>query len=152
MSKAQVFPVENRLAKLATLPGGRTFDEAVRAADRKVESVRERCLASLKAKALELSSAAQITRASATPSFDELYRVSNAIYGIAGTFDCKGLAEAACSLCDLLQGFTDGEPVAWPAVDVHVDGIRLLTQKGEEVAEPILAGLRRVRARFVSKP
>jgi hypothetical protein len=151
MSKAQVFPVENRLAKLATLPGGRTFDEAVRAADRKVESVRERCLASLNDKAAELNRAAQAAKAGLPPCFDELYRVSNAIYGIAGTFDRKGLAEVACSLCDLLQGFSDGEPVIWPAVDVHVDGIRLLTQKGEAVAEPILAGLRRVRARFISQ-
>ena len=149
MSKAQIFPVENRLAKLATLPGGRTFDEAVRAADRRVESVRERCLASLTEKASALTMAAHVARASDPPVFDDLYRVSNAIYGIAGTFDCKGLAEAASSLCDLLQGFLDGEPTNWPAIDVHVDGIRLLTQKGEAVAEPILAGLRRVRARFV---
>lgn len=149
MSKAQIFPVENRLAKLATLPGGRTFDEAVRAADRRVESVRERCLASLAEKASALTIAAQLARSSDTPAFDDLYRLSNAIYGVAGTFDRKGLAEAASSLCDLLQGFLDGEPPNWPAIDVHVDGVRLLTHKGEAVAEPILAGLRRVRARFI---
>jgi hypothetical protein len=151
MSKAQIFPVENRLAKLATLPGGRTFDEAVRAADRKVESVRDRCIASLAQKALDLNAAAQQVRAGETPDFDDVYRISNAIYGVAGTFDRKGLSEAASSLCDLLQGFKDGEPVNWPAIDVHVDGIRLLTQKGEAVTEPILAGLRRVRARFVAQ-
>ena len=150
MSQARVFAIENKLAKIAARPGGKTIHEAISSAERKVESVRERCVAALAGKSAELIAEAAAAKASQQHTrFDGLYRVANAIYGVAGTFDRKGLAEAASSLCDLLQGFLDGEPPNWPAIDVHVDGVRLLTHKGEAVAEPILAGLRRVRARFI---
>lgn len=154
MTLARVFKVENRLAKLARSPGGKTLNEAVTSAEQRIESVRERCIAALVVKAEQLSSLAAGDRGDgAQETLEGLYNTSNAIFGVAGVYELDALAEAACSLCDLLHGFRNGEPVNWSAVDVHVDGIRLLaTGRVDEAsagAASVLEGLRRVRARFV---
>jgi len=150
-SPTRVFHVENRLAKAARQPGGKSISEALKAAEQKIESVRGRCEASLLTKADALQAAAAGDRdAGAGATLDALYDISNAIFGVAGTFGYDALAEAACSLCDLVHGFRTGEAVNWSAVDVHVDGIRLLATGQKAGAESVLEGLQRVRARFVS--
>ena len=72
---------------------------------------------------------------------------------MAASYGLVALSEAAFSLCDLADAFRGGEAPNWPAIDVHVDGIRLLAGLGDKVpaagAEPILEGLRRVRARVL---
>jgi hypothetical protein len=150
MSAARIFKIDNKLAKIARQPGGKTLDEAVRTAEMRVESVRERCVASLAEKAEQLAKVAAGDRA-ANPQgiLDGLYKISNAIFGVAGVYGLDALAESSCSLCDLLYRFSSGEVVNWEAVDVHVDGIRLLAAGYTEGAASILAGLKRVRARFV---
>jgi hypothetical protein len=153
MTTARVFAVENKLAKIAAKPGGKTIHEAISSAERKVESVREACVGALAGKVADLIAHAAAAKADQSHArFDGLYKGGNAIYGVAGAFGLTGLAQAASSLCDLIEGFRNGEPVNWPAIDVHVDGIRLLVSGGEAGAEPILAGLRAVRARFVPQP
>ncbi|MGZ3402283.1 MAG: hypothetical protein ACXWKN_02780 [Phenylobacterium sp.] len=151
---AKVFKVENRLAKLARSPGGKTVEEAVTSAEQRIESVRERCVAALALKAEQLSDLAAGDRgAGAAQTLDGLYNISNAIFGVTGVYELDALAEAACSLCDLLHGFRNGETLNWSAVDVHVDGIRLLAtgrvDGASAGATSVLEGLRRVRARFV---
>ncbi len=133
MTKVQVITVENRLAKLARAPGGRTIEQALAAAE---------------------AAAVAAARASGDPeSFGAVYDISNAIYGIASAFALHALAEAAFSLCDVADHFRSGAEANWPAVNVHVDGIRLLAalreKAGAQGAESILDGLRRVRARVV---
>ncbi|THD61025.1 hypothetical protein [Phenylobacterium sp.] len=147
MTLARVFSVENKLARIAREPGGKTVEEAVKGAEQRIESVRERCVAALPLKAEQLSALAGGDRG-APDILEGLYNLGNAIFGVAGVYDLDALAEAACSLCDLLQGFRDGEPVNWSAVEVHVDGIRLLAGGRTEGATVILDGLRKVRARF----
>lgn len=154
MTSAKIFKVENRLAKLARSPGGKSLDEAVTSAEQRIESVRDRCVAALALKAEQLAAMAAGDRGEgAAETLDGLYNLSNAIFGVAGVYELDALAEAACSLCDLLHGFRGGEPVNWSAVDVHVDGIRLLATgrvaAASAGAASVLEGLRRVRARFV---
>jgi hypothetical protein len=154
MTKVQVVAVENRLAKLAREPGGRTIEQALKAAEERIESVRDVSVASLVEKAEQMAVAAAAARESNDPeSFGAVYEVSNAIYGIASAFALHALAEAAFSLCDLADHFRSGGEVNWPAIDVHVDGIRLLAalreKAGAQGAESILEGLRRVRARVL---
>jgi hypothetical protein len=149
---AKVFNVENRLARLARQPGGKSIAEALKAAEGRIESVRERCESALLVKAEQMVAVATGDRAADGPEMlDRLYDIANAIFGVAGAFGFDALAEASCSLCDLVYRFRDGEAVNWAAVDVHVDGIRLLAtgRSGEVAAETVLAGLRKVRARFV---
>ena len=149
MSTARVFRIENRLAKIARTAGGKTIDEAVRSAETRVASVRDRCVAALAGKAEQLAAHAQSARGRTSgTSIDGLYDVSNAIFGVAGVYGLDALAEAACSLCDLVDRCRSGEDINWSAIDVHVDGIRLLATGETEGSESIMAGLRRVRARF----
>jgi len=154
MSSARIFAVENQLAKVVKKPGGRTVDEHVKAAEVRIEGVRDVTLASLVEKAEAMAGLAAAGRKSLDPkTFDGIYDLSNAIFGLAGQFGLKALAEAAFSLCDLADSFRGGETVNWPSIDVHVDGIRLLATLGDKAeaagAESILEGLRRVRARVL---
>ena len=149
MSQAKVFHVENRLAKVARQPGGKSIGEALKAAEQRVEALRERCEASLIDKAEALLITARGDRGDgAILTLDAVYDQANAIYGVAGTYGYAALADAACSLCDVVHGFRGGEAVNWSAVDVHVDGIRLLATGRSAGAESVLEGLKRVRARF----
>jgi hypothetical protein len=151
MSAARIFKVENRLAKIARQTGGKTIDEHVRSAELRIEAVREKCVAALAHKAERLAKIAAGDRGErAAATLNGLYNTSNAIFGVACVYELDALSEAACSLCDLVHGFRSGEPVNWQAIDVHVDGIRLLAVGYTEGAASILAGLRRVKARFVS--
>ena len=146
---ARVFKVDNKLARLARQPGGKTIEEAVRGAEQRIESVREQCVAALAVKAEQLADRAGGDRTRDPAGLlERIYNLSNAIFGVAGVYDLEALAEAACSLCDLVHGFQGGERVNWSAVDVHVDGIRLLASGYSEGAATILAGLAKVRARF----
>jgi hypothetical protein len=152
--RAKVFEVENNLAKIVRAPGGRTVEQAVKAAETRIEAVREVSLASLIEKAETMAQVAAAGRSGGREKpFDAIYDISNAIYGLAGSFGLEALAQAAFSLCDLADGFRSGEEANWAAIDVHVDGVRLLATLGARVgkddAESILDGLRRVRARVL---
>lgn len=154
MSSARVFAVENKLAALLREPGGKTAEQAVKAAEVRIEAKRDVTLAALIEKADQMVALAAEGRGSSDPeTFGRIYDLSNAIYGLAGAFGLKGLADAAFSLCDLADSYRSGDEPNWPAVDVHLDGVRLLANLGEKAgaagAEPILDGLRRVRARVL---
>lgn len=154
MSTAKVFTVENQLAKVVKTQGGKTIQEHVQAAEKRVEGQRDATLASLVTKAEAMAVIAAAGRRGEDPkAFDGIYDLSNAIFGLAGAFGLKALAEAAFSLCDLADSFRSGETANWPAIDVHIDGIRLLATLGDKAgaagAESILDGLRRVRARVL---
>lgn len=149
----RIFAVENKLGQIAREPGGRRPEDAVKAAEGRIESVRGASTAVLAEKAEQLTVLAAQGRAGDASALDPIYDVSNAAFGIASAFGLNALAEAAFSLCDLADCFRSGEPTNWPAIDVHVDGIRLLVglggKSGDAAADTILDGLRRVRARVL---
>jgi hypothetical protein len=154
MSRARIVAVENTLAEIARQPGGKIAAEAVKAAETRIEAVRDVSLASVAEKAEAMAVIAARARGSDDrEAFGRIYDLSNAIFGLAGAFGLEALAEAALSLCDLADSYRTGDTPNWPAVDVHVDGVRLLAglgdKAGEAGAEPILEGLRRVRARVL---
>lgn len=154
MSTVRIFPVENKLAELLREPGGRTAEQAVKAAEVRIEAQRDVTLAALIEKAEQMAALAAENRGSHDPQvFARIYDLSNAIYGLAGVFALKALAEAAFSLCDLADSYRSGDEPNWPAVDVHMDGVRLLANLGEKAAamgaDTILDGLRQVRARVL---
>ena len=138
MTKARVFKVENRLAKLVGEPGGRTLIDALRSAEARVETVRERCLDSLGPKIERLQALAKSGREGCETDAAGVYAIANEIFALAGLFDQPMLAEAALSLCELMANGDEGAPPNWPAVDVHVDAIRLLRVAGDD---PSLAGV-----------
>jgi hypothetical protein len=149
MTAARVFKVPNRLAKAVQLPGGRTVAEALRAADRKIESVRETCVATLQDKVARLTAYAERGRSDPSGALEGLYRTADEIFSVAGAFSLHPLAEAAYGLCDLADRFLTEGPANWQAISVHVNGIRLLSTGAVGDAEAVLSGLREVRARFI---
>lgn len=152
-STARVFKVDNALAAVVRLPGGKKVKQAVEDAGERIESARESCLAALVGKADALPALAAAARAGDPEALSALYGVTNAIYGVAATYGETALAKATFSLCDVAHGFLNGEPANWSAVDVHVDGIRLLAAMGRDIGEAgeaaILGGLDRVRTRVL---
>ncbi|HEX7885796.1 MAG TPA: hypothetical protein VF474_07450 [Phenylobacterium sp.] len=150
---ARIFAVENKLGQIAREPGGRRPEDSIKAADGRIEAARGASIAVLVEKAEQLGVLVANRQGNEASSLDGLYDISNAAYGLAGTFGLSALAEAAFSLCDLADHFRSGEPANWPAIEVHVDGIRLLANLGDKAAElgaeSILGGLRRVRARVL---
>lgn len=154
MTKVRIFTVENELARVVKKPGGQTVDQALKAAESRIEAVRDVSVASLAEKTEQMIAAAAAARRSGNPEdFGPVYDLSNAIYGVASAFELTALSEAAFSLCDLADSFRSGGEANWPAVDVHIDGIRLLATLGDKAgaagADSILEGLRRVRARVL---
>ncbi len=153
MSDVRVFKVENRLAKVMRLPGGRTVGEALRGANTRVASIRERCLVALATKGAQLQRLSEQAKAGDdTGSLAALYATANDIYSIAGAFGMKEAAEAAYRLCDLVDDSPERDAINWPAVAVHVDGVRFLCSEAGAADTPvrkaIITGLREVAARF----
>ncbi len=150
MNPARVFKVKNRLAQIVRVPGGKTVAEAVRKADSRIETLRESTVASFQDQVARLSQQAEVGRAQPDTALKALYRTANDIFSLAGVFGYHGLGEAAYGLCDLAQRYGEEGPVNWPAIDVHIDGIRLLASPDCDNVEVVLQGLRDVRARVLS--
>ncbi len=149
MSKVRIYKVESRLSKLVRKPGGRTFAEALRSAEARVDAVRDSAARRLAEIAGELRELAQRGRARDFAALDALYGKANDIFALAGYAQMTALSQAAFSLCDLLTAADVGADVDWAAVEVHIDAIRLLCNPVEPAcAGELLAGLKGVRAKF----
>jgi hypothetical protein len=148
MTEARIFKVPNRLAKVVKLPGGKTVAEALRAADARIESVRESCLATLQDKIARLAALAERGPTEPAAALDGLYRTADEIFSVAGASGLRALGDAAYGLCDLAERFRTDGPANWQAIGVHVNGIRLLALGNVADPDAVLKGLRDVRARF----
>ena len=149
MSSARVFKVENRLSKVMRQPGGRSLMEALRDAQARIETVRERSKLHIADTAGRLRKQAVQGRAGDRNAIRELYRAANDIFALAGYFEMTALSEAAFSLCDLMVAVDEGATLDWAAVDAHIDAIGLLqTRKADADAARLLAGLRAVCALY----
>lgn len=83
---SRIFAVENKLGQIAREPGGRRPEDAIRAAEGRVESVRGSSAKVLVEKAEQLTALAAKGRGGDTSVLDAIYDTSNATFGIAGTF------------------------------------------------------------------
>ncbi len=153
MSAVKKLRVPNRLAAVVKTPGGKTVAEAVAAAEVKIDLIKDDCLDAIDAALADMTAASASMKAG-TPSRDQieaLYSLSNDVFGIAGVFALNAVGEAAYSLCDLLDKFMVTGSWNWPAVEVHLNGLRVLRALGESVtaaqAEPVLSGLKAVAKR-----
>jgi hypothetical protein len=152
LKKAIVFAPSPRIVSLLRRSGGISVQEAISRAERRVEAVRDQCIAALDEKIDEASSCS----ASAS-DHAHLYSLATEIYALAGAFGLKELAEAASSLCDLLSGevraaagkVTHG-PKFRESVQVHLDALRTLRRPelSDDAAAraEVVRGLRRVAA------
>jgi hypothetical protein len=152
MAQARLFQVENRLAIAMRRPGGKSFADLLHNAERRVSALRETCVISLGRQVERMSGLAAAAREVQEPrALDDLYAAANGVFAIAAAFELRHVAEAAYELCDLAEHFRETGDVVWPAIDVYVDGLRLLLAEptDADAGVAIRAGLRRVRSRFL---
>lgn len=153
MSTVKRIKVKNRLAAVVRTPGGKTVAEAVHAAETGLESIKDECLDALDATLADMSRlAAAMKTAPSRADIDQLYGYSNDLIGVAGVFSLNAVGDAAYSLCELLDGLIETATWNWPAVEVHLNGLKLLRMLGENIGEAerdqVLAGLRAVTKRI----
>lgn len=147
---------EVRLAKLIRTPGGKPVADAMRDANKGLESLQADCLGEL---TLVLDKAEAIV-AQAKGAFDaqvtsDLYQLVSATIGVPTTCNLKPIDTMLVSLADLLDYLEGGRTWDVNAVAVHLRAFRLLlhTEAARDGTgtQAILEGLRRVSQRF-AKP
>jgi hypothetical protein len=145
-----IFKYENRLAKAVGTPGGMTAQQAIPAAQARVEQVREPTLAEIDADIRQISACGETLKAGFDPAaLQMIYGAANRIVATAGVFGLGELGQAAYCLCELVSRFQATGRFNAAMIDVHIDGLRLLrypTDHGRAQRETMLAGLREVAA------
>ena len=150
MSEVKFTPWTSRLSKIIRQPGGTTVQGALKDAKRNLEKIRLECILEIDFKLGVIQQ--KFGQAQQKPSdadLDELYRLSNDIVGMAGVFEMNELGEAAFSLCELVDRLKAPDQWDWPAVEVHLSGLRLLrySTPGRPENQAVLNGLRKLTAR-----
>jgi hypothetical protein len=151
--KARLFKVENRLASVVSLPGGRTIAEAIQRADKRVQKLHHELRAGVPAAAAHLGELLDTRQADPQLALDRLYQSANELFAIAAAIGFEGLAGAAYGLCDLVDAFRESGRPNWQAVAVYVDAIRLLSLQtdGGAADAAMLKGLRKLAAHYVGR-
>jgi hypothetical protein len=145
---------EIQLAKLAREPGGRLREEAIAAADTRVEALRgdgidgiETALA-----AIEAIAKASANGILSNQQFMEIQELADRVITLAGTFGFKRLDLVARSLADLTNLLLASGTGPVGPVLVHARAARLFAPKTaplpEQGAQHILAELRKVLEHF----
>jgi hypothetical protein len=150
MSSVKFFESKNYLGKAMRQPGGTTARGAIKDAKRNLDTIRAECIAEVDAKLAAIHQ--QFGQAEEKPddaALDELYRLCNGIVGLAGVFEMNELGEAAYCLCELVDRLKPAAHWDWPAVQVHLSGLRVLRRAtpGAPENQAVLTGLRQLTAR-----
>jgi hypothetical protein len=159
MSAVKKIKVKNRLAAAVRAPGGKTIAEAVAGAEAKLEDIKDDCLASLDSILASMAELIDNPSGAAPEAVAAgLYELSNDIVGIAGVAGLGDMGKAAFSFCDLLDVFVEQGGWNTPAVEVHMNGLKLLRAMSDKIGEAgraqILEGLFAVvkRIKAVANP
>jgi hypothetical protein len=146
---ARTFKYVNRLAQALSKRHGLTLAEAVKAADTRLEDLRERTLAEIDGAVHEIQTLAQDIRAVDDPRVQQIYGAANRIVAVAGVFDRAELGQAAYSLCELITRFRASGRWSAPMVAVHVDALQVmrhLQDQDRDHCQALHEGLRQVVA------
>lgn len=127
MTVVRKFKIPNRLRAALFNGGGKRIDEAVADADAGLATLVEACLAAV-ADCIARIGGGYGSQVAGRETHDmgELYRLSAAIIDACAPIEPKALADAARSLCDVLDYAMEAGRWDWPAVDIHIDALRLL--------------------------
>lgn len=149
MSAVKRIRVKNRLAAVVRTPGGKTVAEAVAGAEAQLDSIKGECVAAVDAILASMAEVSAGLKSAPNPEgVSDLYDLSNEMIGIAGIAGHPSVGDAAFSFCELLDGFMETGGWNWPAVAVHLNGLKLLRAMGDQLGEAerdqVLDGLRKV--------
>ena len=159
---AEVFEVPNLLKVRAAAPGGRTMDEMVDSGNNVVAGAASGYAEVAMADISEIAGIAQAMRRSPQRADDfrpELMRVGLNLKGQAATMGYPLLTEVATSLTDFLDDLkkygrrlADDPKTALPAVQLHVEALRLLMAQGPKAGggdteRAVIRGLKQIVAK-----
>ena len=145
MTEAKVFQYQSPLARKMAVPGGKSIDAALNAAEGALETHREAVM-----HALELI-LADLEAACARRAGEAIYERAAALLDMAGFFDLGHLHPAMFSLCEISSHMADGG-WDWPSVEVHLRAIRMILANGcrqTDDATLLLEGLASIRERVM---
>ncbi|MDG2521019.1 chemotaxis protein CheE [Caulobacter segnis] len=135
MSVARTFHVPNRLGAVMRRPGGIRASEAIERAETGVEQFREECLKTIGEVMVELDARFGPNAEREGADFEALYTLVLKLIDVSGFVSHTGLDRAAISMCTLVDTMSERGRWRWPAVDVHLDAMRLLWTQGETLSE-----------------
>ena len=146
-----------RLSALVNRPGGITAEEAVRAAEERLDTIRE---ASVQEIAVMLDRMCAIGSRCANEDHpdpalrNELYTVSNTLVGVGGVFGMAELGEIAFSLCTLLDRLQQFKSWNTQAIQLHLNSLRVVFSGDQDGPgkRKIVEALRQVAGRFAKQP
>lgn len=149
MTVVRKFKIPNRLRAALFNGGGKRIDEAVTDADAGLATLVEACLAAVAdcIARIESGFGSQVPDRE-THDKGEFYRLSAAIIDACAPIEPKALADAARSLCDVLDYAMEAGRWDWPAVDIHIDALRLLASGvdlGEGGEQRLIQSLHKLR-------
>lgn len=149
MSVVRKFKIPNRLRATLFNGGGKRIDEAVADAETGLATLAEACLAAVADCIVKIESGfgAKVADREAREMVD-LYRLSAAIIDACAPIEPKALADAARCLCDVLDYAMEAGRWDWPAVDVHIDALKLLASGvalGDEGERQLIQSLEKLR-------
>jgi hypothetical protein len=149
MTVVKKFKIRNRLRAALFDGGGKRIDDAVIDAEAGLETLAEACAGSIRdcIARIEADFGAGAAGREAR-SRDDLYRQSVLIIEACAPSAAASLAEAARNLCDLLDHCGETGRWDWPAVDIHINALKLLTagiDLGEAGEQQLIQSLVKLR-------
>ncbi len=141
-----------RLSDLVHRPGGMTVNEAVSAAEARLDVIRDSSLKELAAMVDHmLSLGEEIATVPSIAAFDALYSASNTVVGVAGVFGLPELGKVAFSLCTLLDRQRSLPAWNMQAIQLHLDSLRVMSgDEDNERKQAVIKALHQVVDRLAA--
>jgi len=156
--KARIFVPPSNLKDQLSRPGGKTRDDAVKAAIAGVEMLREKSMDAIDQAIEAVEAVAQegMKGALTESNLKDVLRNADEIVELAGTFRLENLDAAGRSLCDLVGLLLKVSPYPAEPIVVHARALRLFAPGRPSLSaaqtEVILGELARFRAFFEARP
>lgn len=147
--KVKIFAYAPRLIALLKRPGGLTVEQATVAANANLQTIRGQSLAELDKVITRIVDLRETLRVEPSPAhIDSLYTLAGTVIGIAGAFGLTDVQAAAASLCELIDELELQKRTNFKAIDVHLQGLKMLSMSGAAVSPQdtaaVLSGLAEV--------
>lgn len=155
MSKAcKIIPVKNRLGQLMRRPGGISRSEAVEAAGKAVETLRDEYVEAIPGEiaALEAIAAERGSDRIATDDIEAMIDRAGRLLTLSGTFGYDLLDQVVKRFCDLAAGMIEYGIDDLAPIDVHLRAMRLVCPSAPALSQAevdeMMNGLWKVHAHY----
>lgn len=152
MTEARKIKIKNRLGDLMRQPGGRSVQEALQGAQKRMDKISDQVRSGLDQSIARMDAVAgRLTSVPDDAALTEIYRAANDMIAVAALVGFKSIDTVAHGLCDLIDVFRAESLWSEQAIRVHVDAVLLLRSlpKADEAGQgQVLAGLEQIWSRF----